>query len=126
MTKQTSQEDYSRLQEDYSRQIQVYARWREGFLANCAHSDAIDYARIEAIVRQSLAQAKPQAPALRVGPEEICLLLGIGRTKLRKMMRRHEIPFERFGPPRGRSTVFFDPQAVARALERRRSRVVGE
>jgi len=64
--------------------------------------------------------------SLRVGPEEMAAMLGIKRRTLTEWQRRRLIPFERIGPPRGRSIVLFEPAAVDRALRRWRVRSVGD
>lgn len=68
----------------------------------------------------------PGPPPLRIGPDEMAAALGIARRTLRDYQRRRIVPFERIGPARGRSKVFYDRAAVDEALCRWRTRTVGD
>jgi excisionase family DNA binding protein len=63
---------------------------------------------------------------LRLRPKDMAQRLNISQRTLREWARKRIIPFERIGPPRGRSIILFDVAAVDRALQRWRSKAVGD
>ena len=83
------------------------------------------------IIREGLASGKIITPltvkataqqhALRVGPDELCRRLNIGRMTLWRWMKQHRIPFEKHG-----RKLLFDLTEVDMALKRFRILAAGD